>query len=64
MCKTVVRSALPFFFFFFFFWHGISAIVKYVYMTVTMAARQSDPTADGCLWVGAGKQIISDGDRS
>ena len=33
MCKTVVRSALPFFFllllffFFFFFWHGIPAIV-------------------------------------
>ena len=26
MCKTVVRSALPFFFFFF-FWHGIPAIV-------------------------------------
>ena len=24
MCKTVVRSALPFFFF---FWHGIPAIV-------------------------------------
>ena len=27
MCKTVVKSALPFFFFFFFFWHGIPAIV-------------------------------------
>ena len=28
MCKTVVRSALPFFFFFsFFFLHGIPAIV-------------------------------------
>ena len=29
MCKTVVRSALPFFFFFFFFFflHGIPAIV-------------------------------------
>ena len=26
MCKTAVRSALPFFFFFF-FWHGIPAIV-------------------------------------
>ena len=25
MCKTAVRSALPFFFFF--FWHGIPAIV-------------------------------------
>ena len=27
MCKTVVKSALPFFFFFFFFWHDRPAIV-------------------------------------
>ena len=31
MCKTIVRSALPFFFFFFFFlfWHGIPAMSKH-----------------------------------
>ena len=63
MCKTVVRSALPFFFFFF-FWHGIPAIVIGVTLTEIQTHRalhlsklQNFVTGrqEACFW----QQIVS-----